>query len=107
MPKPKKVIVTRWGDDEYAYGSYSHIQVGASGRDYHTLEQPVNHRLYFAGEHTIEEHPATVVGAHLSGLRAARKVHKRYQTTLSQGSGASPDCAAASSSANGGGRARR
>ena len=49
MPKPKKVIVTRWGDDEYAYGSYSHIQVGASGRDYHTLEQPVNHRLYFAG----------------------------------------------------------
>ena len=107
VPKPKKVIVTRWGDDEYAYGSYSHIQVGASGRDYHTLEQPVNHRLYFAGEHTIEEHPATVVGAHLSGLRAARKVHKRYQTTLSQGSGASPDGAAASSSANGGGRARR
>ena len=41
--------MTRWGDDEYAYGSYSHIQVGASGRDYHTLEQPVNHRLYFAG----------------------------------------------------------
>ena len=107
VPKPKKVIVTRWGDDEYAYGSYSHIQVGASGRDYHTLEQPVNHRLYFAGEHTIEEHPATVVGAHLSGLRAARKVHKRYQTTLSQGSGASPDGAAASSSANGGGRTRR
>ena len=34
VPKPKKVIVTRWGDDEYAYGSYSHIQVGASGRDY-------------------------------------------------------------------------
>ena len=60
-----------------------------------------------AGEHTIEEHPATVVGAHLSGLRAARKVHKRYQTTLSQGSGASPDGAAASSSANGGGRTRR
>ena len=48
-----------------------------------------------------------MVGAHLSGLRAARKVHKRYQTTLSQGSGASPDGAAASSSANGGGRARR
>ena len=42
-------IRDRWGDDEYAYGSYSHIQVGASGRDYHTLEQPVNHRLYFAG----------------------------------------------------------
>ena len=47
-----------------------------------------------------------MVGAHLSGLRAARKVHKRYQTTLSQGSG-SPDGAAASSSANGGGRTRR
>lgn len=64
------------------------------------------HLFAAAGEHTIEEHPATVVGAHLSGLRAARKVHKRYQTTLSQG-GASPDGAAASSSANGGGRTRR
>ena len=29
--------------------------------------------LYFAGEHTSEEHPATVVGAYLSGLTVARK----------------------------------
>ena len=63
------------------------------------------HLVPASGEHTIEEHPATVVGAHLSGLRAARKVHKRYQTTLSQGSGGSPDGAAASSA--GGGRTRR
>jgi hypothetical protein len=29
----------------------------------------VGERLYFAGEHTIMEHPATVVGAYLSGVR--------------------------------------
>ena len=37
-----------------------------------------NQELYFAGEHTSEEHPATVVGAYLSGLTAARTVAKDW-----------------------------
>ena len=39
--------------------------------------------LYFAGEHTSEEHPATVVGAYLSGLTAARTVAKDWPQALS------------------------
>ena len=31
-------------------------------------------RVYFAGEHTIKNYPATVHGALLSGLREARKI---------------------------------
>ena len=31
VPPPKRVIVTRWGEDPFAYGSYSFVGVGATG----------------------------------------------------------------------------
>ena len=34
VPPPKRVIVTRWGEDPFAYGSYSFVGVGATGADY-------------------------------------------------------------------------
>ena len=70
-------LLRRWGQDRFARGSYSYVHVGASGADYATLGEPIGERLYFAGEHTIMEHPATVVGAYLSGLRAGRSLHPR------------------------------
>lgn len=77
------MIVTRWGADEFSYGSYSFVGVGATGADYSTVAEPVGKELYFAGEHTSEEHPATVVGAYLSGLTAARAVAKDWPQSLS------------------------
>jgi len=82
VPDPERVIVTRWGDDPYARGSYSFMQVGSSGSDYAELAKPLGKTLYFGGEHTNELHPATVVGAHLSGLRAAREIHRDFKHSL-------------------------
>jgi len=83
VPQPTRVIVTRWGADEFSYGSYSFVGVGATGADYSTVAEPVGKELYFAGEHTSEEHPATVVGAYLSGLTAARAIAKDWPQSLS------------------------
>ena len=80
VPQPVRTVVTRWGADKFARGSYSYVHVGASGQDYATLGEPIGDRLFFAGEHTIMEHPATVVGAYLSGLRAGRALHGRQKT---------------------------
>ena len=44
VPQPKRVIVTRWGDDPFSYGSYSFVGVGATGADYSTIAEPVGHR---------------------------------------------------------------
>jgi len=77
-PEPTKVVVTRWGDDPFAYGSYSFVGVNATGADYTTLAEPVGKELYFAGEHCIEEHPATVVGAYLSGIKVAKRIAKDW-----------------------------
>lgn len=84
-------MVTRWRADPWSRGSYSFVAVGSSGSDYDLLASPVvpetpglprnqpnaangNARVFFAGEHTIRNYPATVHGAFLSGLREASRI---------------------------------
>jgi monoamine oxidase len=74
VPKPESHIITRWGNDPFAYGSYSHMAPGATPDDVAALAASVGHRLHFAGEATHDKHPATVHGAYLSGQQAAQAV---------------------------------
>ena len=75
--KPINYRITRWLHDPFAYGSYSYTGVGATGygaatpTTYDLLAKPINNRVFFAGEHTCSEYPATVQGAYASGLTAA------------------------------------
>ncbi|KAK8874958.1 Sec1-like protein [Apiospora arundinis] len=73
VPNPTHAIVTRWGSDKFARGSYSSAGPGMKPDDYETMSRSIGN-LHFAGEHTIGTHPATVHGAYLSGLRAASEV---------------------------------
>lgn len=73
VPQPVHSIVTRWGSDRFARGSYSSASPTMHVDDYQTMAKPVGN-LFFAGEHTTSTHPATVHGAYLSGLRAASEV---------------------------------
>ncbi|KAF2541480.1 hypothetical protein F2Q70_00037381 [Brassica cretica] len=76
VPDPIQTICTRWGSDPFSYGSYSHVRVGSSGVDYDILAESVNNRLFFAGEATTRQHPATMHGAYLSGLREASRIQR-------------------------------
>ena len=95
--QPRETIVTRWKSDEFARGSYSFVAAGSSGNDYDVMATPVAPppppmtqngtplypgsnmpRLFFAGEHTIRNYPATVHGALLSGLREAGKIADQF-----------------------------
>lgn len=74
VPSPVAYHVTRWGTDVDTGGSYSFVAVGASMNDYEMLARPVGKRIFFAGEHTCQEHPDTVGGAMLTGLREASRI---------------------------------
>jgi monoamine oxidase len=74
IPEPEGFVITRWGKDPFALGSYSHIPPFASGDDLDALFEPVNDVLYFAGEATHRTFPATVHGAYLSGVAAAQEI---------------------------------
>ena len=94
-PQPKESVVTRWKSDEWSRGSYSYVAAGSSGNDYDLMASPVAPplvtgmapgtpsppnppRVFFAGEHTIRNYPATVHGALLSGLREAGRIADQF-----------------------------
>ena len=73
VPEPLETIVTRWGKDRFARGSYSYVGAISQAGDYEAMATPIGN-LHFAGEATCATHPATVHGAYISGLRAASEV---------------------------------
>lgn len=78
IPNPTDSFITRWGRDPYTLGAYSYIPVGSKGKHYDHMAEPVDNRLFFAGESTYREYPATVHGAFLSGIREAKRIIKLF-----------------------------
>ena len=76
IPNPSGLIRTKWHNDPFAFGSYSTMPVGAKAADRDMLAQPVKN-LFFAGEATSKNYPATVHGAFLSGIKAAEDLQKK------------------------------
>lgn len=74
IPDPVRWQRTNWLHDPFARGSYSFNGIGASRRTRRVLAEPVNERLYFAGEATSADYSATVHGAYLSGRAAATAI---------------------------------
>lgn len=106
---PKETLVTRWRADPWSKGSFSYVGTRSSGDDYDIMAMPLNYaafssgsngvdnldnsnlnngttnrklipRVFFAGEHTIRNYPASVHGALLSGLREAARIHDQFIT---------------------------
>ncbi|KAL8850459.1 MAG: hypothetical protein Q9221_004601 [Calogaya cf. arnoldii] len=77
VPLPSETIVTRWGNDRFARGTYSYVGPTSLPGDYDAMAQAVGN-LHFAGEATCGTYPATVHGAFISGLRAAAEVIEEF-----------------------------
>jgi CRP-like cAMP-binding protein len=65
---------TQWDRDPFARGSYSFVAVGATPADIEALADPVEGRLFFAGEATYRHHWAGAHGAYASGVREAARL---------------------------------
>lgn len=76
IPSPEAQFFTRWSRDPFSLGSYSYLPVGASELDREELSKPASSRLFFAGEATNRDYPASTHGAYWSGIREAERVVK-------------------------------
>lgn len=72
VPEPEGVVLSGRLGDAFAGGSYSFVPVGGDAADFDALAAPAGKVLYFGGEATNRDYNATVHGAYLSGVRAAR-----------------------------------
>lgn len=68
------MLRSNWASDEFARGATSFVAVGTSPELRSTLAEPVEDRVFFAGEATSGIRPGTLRGAQASGLRAAGQV---------------------------------
>ncbi|MEY2934913.1 MAG: hypothetical protein RL033_5662 [Pseudomonadota bacterium] len=74
IPEPVGHLVTRWNQDPFSLGSYSYVPVGSKQSLRRQIAEPVESRVFFAGEATSQFFPSTVHGAFLSGVRAAYEI---------------------------------
>ncbi len=71
VPDPVRHIVSAWNGDAWVKGSYSCARPGAANQR-PVLAQPVDDRIFFAGEATSSDFYASVHGACSTGQVAAR-----------------------------------
>jgi N1-acetylpolyamine oxidase len=81
-PRPTGVHVTRWAQDPFSRGSYSHVITNSCGLSHReALQKPVVNDeggvLRFAGEHCSRDHFAMVHGALLDGWRVADTITQK------------------------------
>lgn len=74
IPDPTHIVQTRWGSDPFAKGAYSHMGVRSQANHRENLRSPVGNKLFFAGEATSSDYPATVEGAFRTGRQAAQEI---------------------------------
>ncbi|MEM9016825.1 MAG: NAD(P)/FAD-dependent oxidoreductase, partial [Verrucomicrobiota bacterium] len=74
IPEPVAFQRTRWNSDPYSLGSYSARRPGVGQSMIQALGEPIDGRIFFAGEATSVDYPSTVHGAYLSGQREAERL---------------------------------
>jgi monoamine oxidase len=73
-PRSSRTIVHPWGTDEWTMGSYSAALPGKAGART-TLAQPIDHRIYFAGEAISVDSHSALHGAYLTAQKAAADIY--------------------------------
>lgn len=66
-------FTSKWGMEEFSRGAYSYALPGRAGGRV-TLGQPIENRIYFAGEHVSVNAHSTIGGAYQTGIDAANAV---------------------------------
>lgn len=72
----KKYIRTNWSQDPFSFGSYSYLAKDSGNKDRLTLLEPVDNKLFFAGEALNPNYQSSTHAAFESGLSGSEEVKK-------------------------------
>lgn len=74
VPAPAASARSAWATDPFSRGAVSYTRIGVQATTRKTLGEPIEGRLYFAGEATDADNPATIRGAIHSGESVAMRL---------------------------------
>lgn len=63
-------MITRWDNDPYSLGSYSHFSIGSNMETTKILRKSIDNKLWMVGEHCYGEHIECAHGAFQTGIWA-------------------------------------
>ena len=81
LPLPTIVVHSDWATSPRFQGGYSHHRVDNT-HEHAEFSYPINHKLFFAGEHCSEDHYGSMHGAWFSGETAALAVAASVRTVV-------------------------
>ncbi len=71
IPQPVEMQRTAWHTNRFSLGSYPHLKPGSTLDACSVIAQPLNNKVYFAGDAASKKYMATAHGAYISGITAA------------------------------------
>ncbi len=71
---PQRIQTTTWETDPFSAGAYMYLPPGVTSEELDVIAEPIADRVYFAGEHTLRIHWATMQSGYHSGLREAARI---------------------------------
>lgn len=74
IPQPTQILKTEWGKDQFAEGAFSYSSAEHSADKVEVLKQPIQQKIFFAGEHLAQFGAGTVHGAYASGLDVVKQM---------------------------------
>lgn len=74
VPAPAASMRSAWATDPFSRGAVSYTRIGVQSATRETLAEPIQGRVYFAGEATDADDPGTMRGAIHSGQSAAMRL---------------------------------
>ena len=74
IPQPVAIQRTAWHTNPLSLGCYPHLKPGFAMDICDTIAQPINDKVFFAGDSTSKNYLATAHGAYISGQRAAKEI---------------------------------
>eukprot|EP00118_Oscarella_pearsei_P025212 m.307748 g.307748 ORF g.307748 m.307748 type:complete len:530 (+) comp42762_c0_seq1:36-1625(+) len=81
ISNPLDFHVPIWIKDPNFYGSYSYWPVGYTNESHDALKEPVEGRVFFAGEATDRDYYGFLQGAYCSGIAQARMINCAKNST--------------------------
>jgi len=74
ISQPIQILKTEWGKDQFSEGSFSYYSAGQTSDQIEILKEPIQKKVFFAGEHLASFGAGTVHGAYLSALEVVKKL---------------------------------
>lgn len=72
--EPNKLLITRWGADIFSYGAFSFPALNHTSALTRILNNPIENRIFFSGEHCSLTYAGTVHGAYIHGKEVATRI---------------------------------